>query len=80
MPPNFPDEIWARLKTWAKAQAVSPAEPSIQACESYVRHICAQIAGDHDLLRPDVVAFYGRETLDMIAKFRMTAEAEGGVA
>ena len=78
--PNFPDEIWARLKTWAKAQAVSNAAPSIDECEAYVRHVCGEIASNPSVLGPDVVAFYAREAREMIVKFRTTVNAEGCVA
>ena len=78
--PNFPDEMWARLKTWAKAQAASNLEPSIDECEAYVRHVCGELTSKPSVLGPDVVAFYAREARDMIVKFRATVNAEGGVA
>jgi hypothetical protein len=79
-PLNFPDEIWTRLKTWAKTQASACAEPSLQECATYVRRICGDIAGDQNALRPDVVAFYAREAQSMIERFRTAASTEGGVA
>ena len=78
--PNFPDEIWARLKTWAKAMAAANAEPSIDECEAYVHHVCGEITSNPSVLGPDVVAFYAGEARDMIVKFRATVNAEGGVA
>lgn len=78
--PNLPDEIWARLKTWTKAQAASSAQPGLDECEAYVRGLCRELTGNPDVLRPDVAAFYASEARDMIVKFQATVIAEGGVA
>ena len=78
--PTLPDEIWTRLKTWAKAQAASPLEPSFNECENYVRRVCLEITGAPNALRPDVVAFYASEARELATKFRTARDAEGGVA
>jgi len=80
IPPKFTEQIWARLKTWAHAQAASQAESSIEDCESYLRHVCRELTGEPDALSSEAAAFYARETLAMIAKFRAAVDAEGGVA
>jgi hypothetical protein len=72
---NLPGDIWARLKTWAKAQALLPAEPSLEECERYVHDVCRALTGEPNALRPDVVAFYADEMRGMIAAHRATAGA-----
>jgi hypothetical protein len=79
-PLNLPDEIWERLKTWAKAQACSAVHSSLNECEVHVRRVCREITGNSDALRDDVVAFYAREAHQMIFKYRETVVADGGVA
>jgi hypothetical protein len=78
--PHLPDEIWARLKTWAKTQAASTAQPSLEESEAYVRRICGELTGRPSVLPPGAVAFYASELRDMVAKFRAAIDAEGGVA
>jgi hypothetical protein len=67
---NVPDEIWNRLKQWAKSQAGEQVSPTIDECVSRVLDVAAEVAGRPDSLRRDVVSFYAAETAEMIAKFR----------
>lgn len=76
---NLPDDIWARLKTWAMAHASLPGQPSLDECERYVQDVCSQLTGKPNALRSDVVAFYAAETREMIDVYRARASA-GGVA
>lgn len=80
IPPKFPEELWTRLKTWANARASSQADPSLDDCERYLYRICSELAGDPNVLPAEAAAFYARETIAMIAKFRAVVDAEGGVA
>lgn len=73
---NLADDIWTRLKTWARAQASLSAQPSLDECERYVQGVCSQLTGKPNALRPDVVAFYASETREMIAAYRARASAE----
>jgi hypothetical protein len=70
VPSNLPDAVWSRLKGWAKTQALVEETPTNEQCRAQVRQAVAEFAGDRDALRPDVVAFYAAEALEMIAKFR----------
>lgn len=74
---NLPDDIWARLKTWAKTQAASSAELSLDECKSYAQLVCRELTGRPNALRPDVVAFYAKEALEMIAVYRASSSAVG---
>ncbi len=67
---NLPDEIWSRLKEWAKTQAAAQISPTNDECVAQVLQIAAEITGRPDTLRSDVVAFYANETAEMISKFR----------
>ena len=67
---NFPDEIWAALKAWAKVIAQGPETPTLDECSACVERVAKEITGIPNLLRPDVIAFYAAETCDMIAMFR----------
>lgn len=77
---NFPDEVWGRLKAWAKVQAHGSGCPTIDECASYVEHIAKEITGCAGSLPGDVVRFYAAETAEMIAvlreRFRAAAEDE----
>jgi hypothetical protein len=70
---NFPDEVWGRMKAWAKIQAQAPAVPSIDECAAYVRFCTEEITGRADILPAEVVNFYAAETLDMIDRLREDA-------
>ena len=78
--PSVPDRIWERVKTWAKAQAASSADPSLEECERFVRNACHEVSGRLDALPAQVVAFYASEIREMILKYRAAANAEDGVA
>jgi hypothetical protein len=67
---NFPDEVWARLKAWAKAACARPDRPTVEECSDEVERIAAEITGIPNVLRPEVVNFYARETVEMTARFR----------
>jgi len=67
---NLPDEIWSRMKHWAKTQAGAQISPTIDECVAAVLHITAEITGRADSLRRDVVSFYANETAEMILQFR----------
>lgn len=74
---TLPDEIWCRLKQWAKIQAQEQASPSNDDCVAQVLCITAEITGRMDGLRRDVVTFYANETAEMIAKFRGPSGSPG---
>ncbi|HEY9180184.1 MAG TPA: hypothetical protein VIO32_05660 [Candidatus Baltobacteraceae bacterium] len=67
---NFPDDIWQRLKAWAKIQAHASESPSEDDCIQYIRKIVADVAGAAKALPEPVVLFYAAETLEMIRSFR----------
>lgn len=67
---SFPDEVWCRLKAWAKIQAGGEASPTPDECALYVRTVVKDLTGDAGALRPDVVCFYAAETSEMVARFR----------
>lgn len=64
---SLPEEVWGRLKTWAKARAHAAASPSIEECAEYVRETVRSITGREDALRTDAVRFYAAEAFEMIA-------------
>jgi hypothetical protein len=70
---NLPDAIWTQLKAWAKIQADADLSPRNDECVAQVLHITSNITGRADTLRPEVVAFYANETVEMIEKFRESA-------
>ena len=70
---NFPDDVWGRLKAWAKIQAQAPAVPSSEECAAYVRFCAEEITGRSDMLPTEVVYFYATETVDMIERLREDA-------
>jgi hypothetical protein len=78
VPSNFPDEVWNRLKAWAKNQAHGGCLPERDECLAVVERIAREITGRAGALRPDVVLFYASETADMAAKFRMELLAAAG--
>ena len=67
---NFPDDVWGRMKAWAKIQAQAPAVPSIEECAAYVRFCTEEITGRTDMLPEEVVNFYAAETAEMIERLR----------
>lgn len=67
---NFPDEVWSRLKAWAKDQALANKPRTLEECTAQVESVAKDITGAERSLRPDVVAFYAAETLEMIARFQ----------
>jgi prephenate dehydrogenase len=73
---NFPDEVWSRLKAWAKIQASGPVSPTSDECVACVERIATEITGQTNSLRRDVVTFYAAETAEMIARFREQLESE----
>jgi len=70
IPTNFPDQVWARLKTWAKVRAAQAGKPSVDECVEEVGRASEDITGRRDTLRAEVVKFYAAETADMVEKFR----------
>jgi hypothetical protein len=74
---NFPDEVWGRLKAWAKVQAQGCCSPTVDECAAYVEHTAKEITGRPNALPIDVVRFYAAETAEMIASIR---EAAGAIA
>lgn len=69
---NFPDEVWGRLKAWAKVQAQGAVSPTIDECAAYVEHTAKEITGRPNVLPLDVIRFYAAETVQMIASIRET--------
>ena len=67
---NFPEDVWGRLKAWAKIVSVAPEAPTLEQCAAHVRRVATEISGLTAPLRPDVVEFYASETLQMIARLR----------
>lgn len=67
---NLPDQIWGRLKEWAKVQARTETSPTHDECVAQVQRIIRVITGRTDSVRHDVVTFYANETAEMIAGFR----------
>jgi hypothetical protein len=72
---NFPDEIWQRLKAWAKIQADGSESPSEDDCAQYVERLAQELGGSPKTLPDAVVRFYAVEVLDMIRNMR-AARAE----
>lgn len=70
---NFPDDVWGRLKAWAKIQAQAPAVPTNEECAAYVRFCTEEITGRSDMLPAEVVNFYAAETVEMIERLREDA-------
>lgn len=67
---NFPDEVWGRLKAWAKVQAQGTGSPSIDECAAYVEHTAKEITGRPNVLPSELIRFYAAETAQMIASIR----------
>ncbi len=78
IPTNFPDQVWARLKAWAKLRAADGDQPTPEECAEEVLRASAHITGHRDSLRAEVVKFYAAETAEMVEKFR--AQLLDGVA
>lgn len=78
IPMNFPDQVWARLKAWAKLRAADGDQPSRDECAEEVLRASEHITGQRDTLRAEVVKFYAAETAEMVEKFR--AQLLDGVA
>jgi hypothetical protein len=76
---NFPDEVWSRLKAWAKVQAEAYVSPTIDECVACVERIATEITGRNDSLRSDVVSFYATETAEMVARFRREIPSDGEI-
>jgi hypothetical protein len=72
---NFPDEVWGRLKAWAKVQAQGSSSPTVDECAAYVEHTAKEITGRPNALPLEVVRFYAAETAQMIASIRAAGEA-----
>jgi hypothetical protein len=70
---NLPDEIWSRLKAWAKIQAQAGVSPSVAECAAHVERLSKELTGYADSLRSDVIEFYAAETSEMIARFQTEA-------
>ncbi len=70
---DFPDEIWKRLKEWAKAQAHAQLSPTNAECVAQVLLIAADLTGRRDILRGDVVTFYANETAEMVLRYSAAA-------
>lgn len=70
---NFPDEVWARLKAWAKVVARGSEVPSTDDCALHVERLAREITGIPNALRAEVVQFYASETAEMIARYRAEA-------
>jgi hypothetical protein len=62
------DEIWRRLKDWAKDRAGVEEALSHDDCRAQVVRIIREITGHADLLRADLVAFYASEVAEMVEK------------
>lgn len=75
---NFPDEVWNRLKAWAKVRAASDGSPTLEECAAYVRSVSKDITGNSEALRPEIVSFYAAETADMVVRFREQFLSEVG--
>lgn len=72
-PRNLPDEIWSRLKEWARARAALPSHGDAAGVEDYhtrVAEIVNEVTGRRDGVPSDVAAFYARETAEMVLSFR----------
>lgn len=72
-PKNLPDEIWNRLKEWARARAASPCADDTPGSDDYharVADIVKEVTGRRDGVPADVAAFYARETAEMVMIFR----------
>ena len=67
---SFPDDVWQRLKAWAKIQAHAPESPSEDDCIRYIQKIVGDLAGAAKALPEPVVQFYAAETLEMIRSLR----------
>jgi hypothetical protein len=67
---NFPDEVWCRLKAWARKKASDGESPTLSDCAAQVERIASEITGFPNSLRADVVNFYAAETAEMILRFR----------
>lgn len=70
IPNNFTEELWSKLKAWAKGHADAGASPTREESVAAVRSFCQQLTGHADFLACDVVAFYAAEMLEMLTKFR----------
>lgn len=73
---NIPEELWGRLKAWAKIKAHVDEPPTLADCAAWVENVCTNITGRAGVLPPDQVAFYAAETVAMIARFREEMRAE----
>lgn len=74
---NLPDQVWSRLKDWAKKQAAAQISPTHDECVAYVQQAAADITGRSDSLRGDVIIFYAGEVAEMISKFRSNNGSPG---
>lgn len=76
---NLPDQVWSRLKQWAKTQAGAQLSPTNDECVAQVCRITVDITGRADGLRREVISFYADETVEMIAKFRAQSGPAGAL-
>jgi hypothetical protein len=72
---NLPDEIWSRLKCWARIRAETDAPLTVEDCVAHVIGTVKDITGRPDALPPDVVTFYANESAEMVDRFRATFRA-----
>lgn len=67
---SLPDQVWSRLKTWARRQADGGATRNFEECHAQVQRAVHEVTGYADSLRAGVVDFYAQETREMIERFR----------
>ncbi|HTX56558.1 MAG TPA: hypothetical protein VMD47_05575 [Candidatus Acidoferrales bacterium] len=63
------DEIWRRLKDWARTRAGSGALTADD-CVPHVVGIIRDLTGYPDTLGSEAIAFYASEAAEMVAKSR----------
>ena len=70
---SLPEEVWGRLKAWAKGHARAATSPSADECTAYVRDTVRLITGHENAMRTEAVRFYSGEALELIALYAAEA-------